>query len=378
VRVAILHPWLPQYRVSFFHRLREGASSRGFDIDVFHGSAPREWADRKDSRADASFIEVPTRSVRLGSNTVYRKDPGAILERGPYDLVILEHAVRNLETYELLARRVPVAFWGHGKTYTKAVAGLQERAKMRLALRGRWFFAYTEGGADTVVAAGYPRSQITVVQNAIDSSQLAQDVAAVTPEELEALHAQHGLQGMTALFVGGLDDSKRLPFLLEAARIIGNVHPGFRLLIAGDGAQRSLVEEAARGTGHVRYVGSAHGREKAALMRVADVLAMPGRVGLVAVDSFAAGRPIVTTDWPWHAPEFEYLTEDCAVVSRDDVADYAERLASTMLDEVRLGRLQAACRDLQPTFTLDHMAHRFIDGLDAYRAAHTGTSNQRG
>src|SRR2546430_7127029 len=35
-----------------------------------------------------------------------------------------------------------------------------------------------------------------------------------------------------------------------------------------------------------------------------------GRVGLVILDAFAAGLPLVATDLTFHGPEFEYLRKD--------------------------------------------------------------------
>ena len=47
----------------------------------------------------------------------------------------------------------------------------------------------------------------------------------------------------------------------------------------------------------------------AALSR-ANLMLIPGLVGLAVVDSFAAQCPVVTTDFRGHSPEFEYIEWD--------------------------------------------------------------------
>jgi glycosyltransferase involved in cell wall biosynthesis len=91
---------------------------------------------------------------------------------------------------------------------------------------------------------------------------------------------------------------------------------------------------------------------------------MPGRVGLCAVDSFALRTPVVTTNWPWHAPEFEYLENGRnAVVTPDDPMAYASAVQELLNDRSRLASLREACRRDAAHYTIDGMAARFCDGL---------------
>ena len=81
-----------------------------------------------------------------------------------------------------------------------------------------------------------------------------------------------------------------------------------------------MVEEKAAGSSWLRYVGRAGDGEKRLLGATASLLMNPGRVGLVAVDSFALGLPIATTEWQLHAPEFDYLVpDDNALITENSV-----------------------------------------------------------
>jgi glycosyltransferase involved in cell wall biosynthesis len=203
------------------------------------------------------------------------------------------------------------------------------------------------------------------VQNAIDASELREAADALPESELAAFRAEHGLTpGRTGLFIGALSPSKRLPFLVEAAEAIAGRLPGFRLLVAGAGREHGLVEAAAARTPAVVPVGPVFGARKALLGAAADVLLMPGLVGLCAVDSFVLGTPIVTTRWPWHAPEFEYLDDGRnALIAPDDPRRYADTVADLLEDPERLGALQRGCRASALRYTVEEMSRRFADGL---------------
>lgn len=297
------------------------------------------------------------------------------------DVVVVEQALRNLGTYPLLLKQrwarlagtsPRVALWGHGRTYTKPVSRLETAAKGVVTREASWFFAYTEGGAAHLADRGYPRERITVLHNSVDTLSLTRtrELAETpgTPEHAEAaaLRERHRLRrGRTALFLGGLDASKRIPFLLDCVRRVTEILPDFRLVVAGDGTDRLLVDTAASSPGSaVVPLGHTTGRQAALLGAVSDIMLMPGRVGLCAVDSFALRTPIVTTAWPWHAPEFEYLRNgENAVVTPDDPASYANAVRALLENPVQLHVLQANCGESAETYSIDAMAARFCEGL---------------
>ncbi|MDQ1181975.1 glycosyltransferase involved in cell wall biosynthesis [Rhodococcus sp. SORGH_AS 301] len=289
------------------------------------------------------------------------------MDREPYDLIILEQAIRNLETFLLVAHpktRHKIAFWGHGKNYTVARSGIEEKLKATLTNTGVWFFGYTQGGVDATVSSGYPGGQTTAVYNATDTSELRSQMASITEDELRQSGESLGLNGPTALYIGGLDEAKRIPFLLSAARMMHEKIPNFSLIIAGAGSSQSTVEDSADKFAYIKYVGNTFGREKAKLFQIADILMVPGRVGLVAVESAAAGVPIVTTKWPLHAPEFEYLTPqmDC-LVSEDDVESYARTASDLLGDKQALSNLQDNCAELGKGLTIERMVEQFAHGV---------------
>ncbi|WP_432071737.1 glycosyltransferase family 4 protein [Streptomyces wuyuanensis] len=378
-RVVVVQPYLPGYRTRFFEHAYERLNARGVTLEVVHGPPPRGQDARRDAATCSCATQVPTARLplfggrSLAWHQVSRRTASA-------DAVVLEQALHSLETFPLTLRSAigrrskhapRVAFWGHGRTYTRPVKPLETWVKDTLTRQGAWFFAYTSGGAAHLTSRGFPRERITVVRNSVDTSALAltRDRAdrpgTAEHARAAAMRRRHALTpGRTALFIGGLDAPKRIPLLLDSARRIAAELPGFRLLVAGEGAERHLVDAAARDGGPVVPLGRVTGPDTALLGAVSDVMLMPGRVGLCAVDSFALRTPIVTTDWPWHAPEFEYLTDGCnALVVPEDVGAYSRAVSGVLRDAKRLASLRAGCEKQAAAYTIEGMATRFCDGI---------------
>jgi hypothetical protein len=91
---------------------------------------------------------------------------------------------------------------------------------------------------------------------------------------------------------------------------------------------------------------------------------MPGRVGLVAVDSMHLQIPIVTTKYPYHAPEFEYLEvgRDC-IVSEDNQEAFATEALKLLLDQQLLIQMRNSLQRKSKIYTITQMSTNFNAGV---------------
>jgi glycosyltransferase involved in cell wall biosynthesis len=353
-RVVIVQEVLAQYRVAFYEQLRDRLRESGVDLVLAHGAAHGERALRSDEAAIDWALRVPTRRLPLRRSPVWLTAWGCIRNS---DLVIVEHANRQLLNYPLLASsllgRRRVAFWGHGANLQAANQNsLPERFKRWSARCPDWWFAYTAGSAERVVDAGFPRDRITVVQNSIDCSDFEDNTA-------------QRLSGRV-IYVGGLDQTKRLDFLLAVGEDLSETVRDFEMIVMGDGPQRVAMATAASRLPWLQYVGPTFGAEKARWLQSSTLLLMPGLVGLVALDSFAAQTPLVTVASPTHSPEFEYLADGInSVVLSPDVTARAFALAveELLTDAETIADLQRHCADAAKQYSLDKMVANFSDGV---------------
>lgn len=366
-RVLILQEYVPGYRVPFFQKLVQRTAERGIQVTIAAGSPSRAQRRRSDEESFPGLQRLPQREFRIATKRVVLRRSGQHVAHS--DLVIVEQARRNLDAYLLLSRHRPrhpkVALWGHGKDYVITPSRFDSRVQHWLARRADWFFAYTEGGARALESEGVPSGRVTVVQNSIDTRSLAANIRMVSAAEVESFSKQHDLRGRTASFIGGLDASKRLHFLVSAGQIAHFHDERFRLVVAGDGELRSYVQGLQAEYNWFKYIGPVANVQKAVLLRATQVLAMPGRVGLVTVDSFAAQVPIMTTEWQWHAPEYEYLKDRYnGMIVPDDAEEYGRALAGVMAEPSALENLRGGLQESSQKYTIERMVENFVGGIE--------------
>jgi L-malate glycosyltransferase len=273
------------------------------------------------------------------------------------DLVIVDQANRLALNYLLLAARPArgprVAFFGHGANLQGNPASLRERWKRTLARTPNWWFAYTDGTADRVLSAGFPANRITVVQNAVDTSGLTGVRITKQPGR--------------CIYVGSLYESKRLPFLLDAADGIAANVPRFELVVVGDGPLRPWLQSAAERRPWLNYMGPSHGAARDELFVSSELTLVHGSVGLVVVDSFAARAPLVTIGNALHGPEAEYLHDGVngRVLTSESARRYAEAVTRLLCDRTLRGRLVDGCARSSRKYTIEAMTTNFAAGIMA-------------
>jgi len=371
-RVVIVQKSIPAYRVPFFTSLRQELEARDIEFVLVGGDSV--GADRL--KADESRIEWAhyrlNRRIGIGGRSLVWQ-PVINLARGS-DLVIVEQASKLLVNYVFLffqswSAWPYVGLWGHGGNLQKNSASrIGEFFKVHTSRHARWWFAYTEGTRRLMTSRGIPDSRITVVQNSIDTATLRSAMADMSESDVVAYRVGwKSLTGKTAVYIGSLYPEKRLQFLVQACTIVAAQLPHFRLLIAGDGSDRRIVEELASTHRFVTFLGRVDGKDRVALLRIADCIVMPGLVGLAIVDAFAAEAPMVTTGVPYHSPEIEYLEDEVNGIMVGDSYDpdkYAEAVLRVLCDEDLNLRLRAGCELAAERYTNDAMVKRFVAGIE--------------
>jgi glycosyltransferase involved in cell wall biosynthesis len=149
-----------------------------------------------------------------------------------------------------------------------------------------------------------------------------------------------------AIHLGGRSSQKRIFFLLKAWRIVQNKIPDFEMVVIGRGPDEDLVVESAKRLPWLRYLGTKGDTEKAPYWSLANVCLMPGLVGLAVFDSFAFGVPMVTTAYPYHSPEIDYLSHGKTGLICDSWQDriqYADAIVDLLNNSNRLASMKSAC-----------------------------------
>ncbi|MES1191656.1 MAG: glycosyltransferase family 4 protein [Steroidobacter sp.] len=368
MKVTIIQQVVPHYRVAFFRKLHEQLSARQIAMQLLYGTIARGPADAGQLLDDDWAKNVYTWKTRvLGINIVWQSVLSHLKES---DLVVIEQSNRLLVNYLLLLRRpfsrTKLAYWGHGRNMQSTrPRGMRESIKRLLLRNADWWFAYTSMTHDYLLSRGYPETNITLVNNAVEN-RLAEDLRLLSLRDRATILAELGLpEGRYALFCGGLYQQKRIDFLLQAATLIRQRLPDFELLVVGDGPDRCLIQQAMKQHTWIHYAGHVVGESVARYWHVSKLLLMPGLVGLAIVDSFNAACPMVTTDFPYHSPEIAYLDSGVnGLMTENTVESFAAGVLELFGNEEQLNILRRGCINSAAVYTVEKMVQNFAEGIE--------------
>lgn len=340
-RLVIVQPYVPTYRLAFFERLRESLANENIDCIVAAGLPEGEQARRGDAVVPQWLEPVRHKSFSIKGRSV---DWG--ISPKPWaraDAVILGLEGSSVPVYQALAKRmagrVKVGLWGHVRPYVNPGHAVDLRLEYWQMKCADHIFAYTPGGTKYATDRGISPQKITTVMNTVDTSELLAEMSTIGRCDVEQFADVHNFDPNRALsFIGGLDKSKRLDFLSQALDELWARDPSVKLLVGGRGPDELFLEKAAARR-QVVFLGYLKKYEKALVLKSTRAICMPGRIGLVAVDALVARRPIITTDWGFHAPEVEYLREgESLFTSTNEPKDFAQMI----LRVLQLNRHNAA------------------------------------
>jgi phosphatidyl-myo-inositol alpha-mannosyltransferase len=183
--------------------------------------------------------------------------------------------------------------------------------------------------------------------------------------------------GMNLLFVGRLHERKGFRTGVEAFERLAHEHGDLRLVVAGDGRDRSAVAALpADVRERVTMLGAVPNRELPPVHRACDVFVAPNRggesFGVVLLEAMAAGLPVVASDIPGYD---EVVTDglDGLLVAPGNVVALAATIARVLGDPALSARLAEAGRARAATFDWDVVAAR-LEELYAWAAAEPGRS----
>ncbi|MBK5915543.1 glycosyltransferase family 4 protein [Rhodocyclus purpureus] len=213
----------------------------------------------------------------------------------PCDLVICGHInLLPLATAYSLAKRVPLVLQVHGIDVWQAPNALRQACLKRVS--AIWSVSqFTRDRMNTW--AKRPLTLYTLTPNTYHPERYG--MAPKRPDMLQ----HYGLQGKKVILtLARLDPRERykgVDEVIEALPTLLLQQPDLCYLVAGDGDDKARLIAKAKSLGvaeQVVFAGYVPEAEKADLLRLADVFAMPGRgegFGIVYLEAMACGVPVV-------------------------------------------------------------------------------------
>lgn len=200
-------------------------------------------------------------------------------------------------TARQLYRRAPVLFTEHGRhfpDYPRRKRMLANR--LLLSRRDRVVGVGRAVRQALIENEGIPDDRVDVIHNGIDTSRYSQ-----APPARDAVRHELGLENddFVMLMVARLDYLKDHATAIRSLQRVVQSRPNARLVIAGDGPERTRIERQIEQAGlaaHIRLLGTRNDVER--LLRAVDVFLLTSiseGIPLTAIEAMAAEVPVVAT-----------------------------------------------------------------------------------
>jgi glycosyltransferase involved in cell wall biosynthesis len=366
-KAVIFYRFLPQYRADFYNKLHDELAKEGVELSLIYGKSIDGNSLKKDE-IDLPWATYVQHKIFKIAGIDFIWQPYLKYAKG-MDLVIVEQANKLIINYLLIFYRYfskfKLAQWGHGRNMQINDKSFANSFKRRLITACDWWFPYTEGVKQYIIDNGFDGDKITVVQNAIDTVGLSKEYDAINESEVTALKQTLSIDSDNiGLYCGGIYAEKRVEFLIEACDNIRLQVPDFNMVIIGSGTDAFKFKEAQNTRAWLHYLGSKFGAARVPYFKMSSVFLMPGLVGLAILDCFATKTPMITTTYPFHSPEIEYLSNnENGIITANNMESYVAGVVSVLMDKTKLQRLVNGCEKARTIYNNENMVNNFKNGI---------------
>jgi glycosyltransferase involved in cell wall biosynthesis len=353
-RLGLQQRVLPSYRVPFFDLLAQSCESMG----LFAGQARLVEMIAGGKPQIASYHEA--KNIHLFSGAFYLCHQQNFIqwleEWNPHTLIV-EANPRYLGTSSAInwmhTRGRKVIGWGLGSPpLAGPLARFRQKSRISFLSKFDALLAYSQRGADEYAALGFPRERIFVAHNSV--SPKPEQVLDRKPQTVDRA---------TILFVGRLQARKRVDSLLHAC---AEMESKPRLIIVGDGPERTALESLARDVyPAAEFAGARHGMELKPYFAESDLFVLPGTGGLAVQEAMSYGLPVIVAKGDG--------TQDDLVrdgngwqIQPEDYGALVATMKNALSDMARLRKMgEESFRIVSEEINIQKMVEVFVDALNS-------------
>jgi glycosyltransferase involved in cell wall biosynthesis len=244
------------------------------------------------------------------------------------------------------ARGRMVIGWGLG-------APKQSKVWRRFIRQFSAMISYSQRGADEYAALGFPREKIFVAHNSVSAKPTSS-----MPQRPLTFNLRQ-----TLLFVGRLQARKRVDSLLRAC---AEMESNPRLLIVGDGPERSALESLAREVyPSAEFIGAKHGVELKPYFEQADLFVLPGTGGLAVQEAMSYGLPVIVAKGDGTQDDLVRAWNGWQI-QPEDYAALVSAIKNALSDRARLREMgKESFRIVSEEINIQKMVESFVTALNS-------------
>lgn len=342
--IFLFQRYIPHYRWPIWDRLSRALKD---ELVLCYGDPPPD-----SSHLDASGKTTGIETCKL--NNFWISNETAVWQPflRPFrqyklpEVVISEHNIRLLSLIPLIVycrvKKIPIILHGHGGSRKRDVV----HSTSLVDVYHRWlvricdaYICYTDNIKEQL-SNFVSREKLFVARNTLDTNTLfdllreLEVIGKYKIRERLKLNSEYYV-----VFIGRLIPEKEVDFLLDVMRILQDDGIKIGLLIIGNGPERENLEKYAHKKliKDVNFLGAmAEWEASAPYIFAADLMVIPGYVGLAVNHSLCFGLPVITQlagpNGPFHSPEIEFIRhgETGLMVKNGDNLAMAESILSIL------------------------------------------------
>ena len=342
-RVLLVQPLLAHYRQGVVEALLNSSNI------VYHVAAGQSSTDGDIATFTLSRQDHFTAlcNFELGS-FLWQRGLLRLILTGGFDAVIMTGSANHLTAWAIgLASRMratPLLFWTTG--WHRREKGFKRIVRLLFYRLASALMLYSDRGQQIGVDMGYPQSRMSVIYNSVAAPGVAEELE---PLARTSAHGGDSTPDTKIVFVGRLNQEKRLDMLIEACDRLFSIGHHIRLVIGGDGPERVRLQHlASRSRVRVVFVGEVYSDSVLArIYQGASMTVIPGRAGLTAIQSLAYSTPVIT-----HSNFDQQVAEASAIrpsitgqfFQQGDVRDLVQKMLLLLeRDDLEARTMREAC-----------------------------------
>ncbi|MDD1532486.1 MULTISPECIES: glycosyltransferase [unclassified Bradyrhizobium] len=345
-RVALIYAFFPHYRAPVMRAL---ATSNRYDFEFWGSTTEVEGIKPCPSDDVVHIRPLSFRNNKRGGRIsgywkpVFDRNVGALIVLGNPNLI-------DTWFIAIVGRIVgkKVLFWTHG--------WLRPEPYFKAWLRNLYFglgqriLTYGERAKLLAMKSGFAGEKISPIYNSLDWDKARSIFEKLERQDLSTLRTELVGRSDLPLLIctARLTSLCRFDLLLEALAKLAASGKETRLLLVGDGPERSPLEaQAKRLNLSVVFTGALYDEDRlGAMIYAADLTISPGKVGLTAVHSLMYGTPVITHDNPdAQMPEVEAIVpgESGSFFKEGDVEDLVRTISHWLNRDIDRKSVRTKC-----------------------------------
>ena len=366
--ILLFQRLIPHYRVPLFRKLNEELG-----IVVCHSRARKGASLKEQQELDFPTISMPRVYIGKAPTSMAQCILPTLIKQKPR-VVITEFSLQYLTFWLLFLLRpcfgYKLVVWTHGVKSRELLHPFTTfRSKIQLWVYKRVHGVILYSEPNRKILAQYLKKpeKLFVANNTLDTEKLDEIYYELAKLGKRQVKEQLGFtHRYNLVFIGRLLKRKRLDLLFKAFETVQDRFD-VGLHIIGDGPEEDTVHEFAKENKKVIYHGAIHDLALSSqYLFAADLMVMPGYVGLSAVHSMAMACPVITCnqgeDGPYHGPEAAYIENGKnGVLSAYSSTDFAKVILKTLTDTELLQKMSEEARK---TISKEANLDKFVSGFE--------------